>query len=80
MWVSAVFWVAARCCNTANSLTIDGKFEIMNKRIGSVRNWKFITFNPALHIHNMLPNMPRPKKIHNNAMLQSYNNLNSSNI
>lgn len=25
-------------CNTANSsLTIDGKFEIMNKRIGSVQ-------------------------------------------
>lgn len=38
MRVSAVIWAAARCCNTANSsLTIDGKFEIMNKRIGSVR-------------------------------------------
>ncbi len=36
---SAVLGAAARCCNTANSsLTIDGKFEIMNKRIGSVRN------------------------------------------
>jgi len=39
MRVSAVFVAAARCCNTANSsLTIDGKFEIMNKRIGYVRN------------------------------------------
>lgn len=39
MRVLAVFWAAARCCNTANSsLTIDGKFEIMNKRIGSVHN------------------------------------------
>ncbi|MDM8162238.1 hypothetical protein QUH73_20660, partial [Labilibaculum sp. K2S] len=39
MRVSAVFGAAARCCNTANSsLTIDGKFEIMNKRIGSVQN------------------------------------------
>ena len=38
MRVSAVFYTAARCCNTANSsLTIDGKFEIMNKRIGSGR-------------------------------------------
>lgn len=38
MRVSAVFWAAARCRNTANSsLTIDGKFEILNKRIGSVR-------------------------------------------
>lgn len=30
---------AILCCNTAySSVTIDGKFEIMNKRIGSVRN------------------------------------------
>jgi hypothetical protein len=30
---------ATLCCNTANSsLTIDGKFEILNKRIGSVQN------------------------------------------
>jgi hypothetical protein len=37
--VSAVFRAAARCCNTANSsLTIDGKLEIMNKRIGYVRD------------------------------------------
>jgi hypothetical protein len=37
MQVLAVIWAAVRCCNTANlSLTIDGKFEIMNKRIGSV--------------------------------------------
>ena len=39
MRVLAVFRTATRCSNTANSsLTIDGKFEIMNKRIGSVRN------------------------------------------
>ena len=55
MRVSAVLQAAVRCCNTANSsLTIDGKFEILNKRIGSVRAWKFITFNPALHIHKPL--------------------------
>ncbi len=30
---------AARCCRAANSSTaIDGKLEIMNKRIGSVQN------------------------------------------
>ncbi len=38
MRVSAVIVAAARCCNTANSsLTIDGKKENMNKRIGYVR-------------------------------------------
>lgn len=38
MRVLAIFWAAARCCNTANSsLTIDGKHEILNKRIGSVQ-------------------------------------------
>ena len=38
MRVSAVFRAAARCCNTANSsLTIDGKNDIMNKRIGSAQ-------------------------------------------
>jgi len=37
MRVSAANRATARCCNTANSsLTIDGKFEIMNNRIGSV--------------------------------------------
>jgi hypothetical protein len=39
MRVSAVFGAAVRCYNTANpSLTIDEKYEILNKRIGSVRN------------------------------------------
>ncbi len=39
MRVLAVFGAVARCYNTANSsLTIDRKFEIMNKRIGYVRN------------------------------------------
>jgi len=39
MRVSAGNSIAVLRCNTANSsLTIDGKFEIMNKRIGSVRN------------------------------------------
>ncbi len=38
MRVSEGNQAAARCCNTANSsLTIDGKFEILNKRIGYVR-------------------------------------------
>ena len=38
-------------CNTANSsLTIDGKFEIMNKRIGSVQFESEVLRNPALHI------------------------------
>ena len=38
-------------CNTANSsLTIDGKFEIMNKRIGSVQFESELLRNPALHI------------------------------
>ena len=38
MRVSAGNSTAVRCCNTANSsLTIDGKNEIMDKRIGSVR-------------------------------------------
>ena len=38
MRVSAVFLAAARCGNTANSsLTIDGKFEILNKRISYVQ-------------------------------------------
>ena len=41
MRVSAVFVAAARCCNTANSsLTIDGKNDIMNKRIGSAQTGK----------------------------------------
>ena len=59
MRVSAGNSTAVLRCNTANSsLTIDGKFEIMNKRIGSVRNWKLITFNPALHLHKPLWVMP----------------------
>ena len=38
MRVSVGNQTVPRCCNTANSsLTIDGKFEILNKRIGSVR-------------------------------------------
>lgn len=64
MRVSAVFLAAARCCNTANSsATIVGKFEIMNKRIGSMRNRKFPTFNPALHLHKPLlaANLTQPK-------------------
>jgi hypothetical protein len=33
MWVSDFFWAAVRSVNTANpSLSIDGKFEILNKR------------------------------------------------
>ncbi len=39
MRVSVGNSAAVRCCNTANSSsTIDGKFEILNKRIGSMRN------------------------------------------
>jgi hypothetical protein len=55
MRVSEGILAAARCCNTSNSsATIDGKFEIMNERIGSVWNRKFPTFNPALHLHKPL--------------------------
>jgi len=37
MWVSAGNPIVVVCCNTANSsLMIDEKFEILNKRIGSV--------------------------------------------
>ncbi|RCW29646.1 hypothetical protein DFO77_1263 [Marinilabilia salmonicolor] len=39
MQVSAGFGAVAFCFNTANSsLPIEGKFEIMNERIGSVCN------------------------------------------
>jgi len=41
----------SRCFNPANSsLTIDGKFGIINKRIASVREWGFITFNSEPHL------------------------------
>ena len=40
----------SRCCNTANSSsTIDGKFEIMNKRIGSVKFESEVLRITALH-------------------------------
>ncbi len=55
MRVSAGNLTAVLRCNTANSsATIDGKFEILNKRIGSVRFLKLIAFNPALHLHKPL--------------------------
>jgi hypothetical protein len=46
---------AVLCCNTANSSpTINGKFEMLNIRIGSVRNRKLCAFNPALHMYKPL--------------------------
>ena len=55
MRVSAGNSTAVLRCNTANSsATIDGKKENIYKRIGSVRNLKFPTFNPALHLHKPL--------------------------
>ena len=51
MRVSVVNQSAALCCNTANpSLTIDGKFEIINKRIGSVQFESKMLRKPSLHI------------------------------
>ncbi len=49
-------------CNTANSSsTIDEKFEIMNKRIGSAQFDRKVLRNPALHIAKPLPPIKKMK-------------------
>jgi len=51
MRVSAGNSTAVLCCNTANSsTTIDGKNDIMNKRIGSVQFESEVLRKPALHL------------------------------
>ncbi len=59
MRVSAVFCTAARCCNTANSsLTIDEKFEILNKRIGSCVFESFVLLIPHYTYTNRCAQCP----------------------
>ncbi len=56
MRVSAGNPTAVLRCNTANSSSmIDGKFEILNKRIDPVQVGKGCVFNSALHLHSPLP-------------------------